>query len=80
MGHEPHRQDTPERYEIRVNGRLAAHWSEALGGMRITVEPAGTTLIHGPIDQAALHGVLRQIPGPGPRPCLRLPWAPPAMN
>ena len=61
MGHEPQRKNTPEQYEIRVNGRLAAHWSEALGGMRVTVEPAGTTLIHGQADQAALHGILRQI-------------------
>ena len=61
MGHEPHHRNAAGHYEIRVNGRLAAHWSEALGGMRVTVEPAGTTLIHGPIDQAALHAVLRQI-------------------
>lgn len=61
MGHIPHRHETPEYYEIRVNGGLDAHWSEALGGMRVSREPAGATLIHGPADQAALHAILRQI-------------------
>ncbi len=61
MGHQPDHLDAPEHYEIRVRGRLAAHWSEPLGGMQVAHEPGGATLIHGPADQAALHAILRQI-------------------
>jgi hypothetical protein len=51
------------RYELRVEGHLdRAHWQRWFGGMRVLVEPDGTTLLSGPVvDQAALHGLLGRI-------------------
>jgi hypothetical protein len=54
----------PEVYQIRVQGRLDAHWSDWLGGLVLTYAgPNGCdTLLCGPvIDQAALHGLLIKI-------------------
>jgi hypothetical protein len=51
-----------ERYEIRLTGRLDAHWAAWFDGLTVSPEPAGTTVISGPIaDQAALHGVLQRV-------------------
>jgi hypothetical protein len=47
-------------YEIRVAGRLGTEWSDWFAGLRVTVED-GDTLLGGPLDQAALHGVLRRV-------------------
>ncbi len=50
------------RYEIRLAGRLDAHWDAWFDG--VTVSPAGdgTTIISGPVaDQAALHGLLQKV-------------------
>lgn len=50
------------RYEIRVRGRLDARWSTWFDGLVLTPQPDGTTLIvAAAIDQAALHGLLRQV-------------------
>ena len=54
----------PQVYQIRVQGRLDAHWSNWLGGLAMTCAgPNGCyTLLCGPvIDQAALHGLLIKI-------------------
>jgi len=48
-------------YEIRVSGHLGAAWSDWFTGLRITLEDNGDTLLAGPLDQAALHGVLRRV-------------------
>lgn len=49
-------------YRIRVRGHLGTRWSGAFGGLRITPEADGATVIEGFIrDQAALHAVLRQV-------------------
>jgi hypothetical protein len=56
--------DRPEagRYEIRLTGRLDAHWAAWFDGLTVSDETDGTTLICGPIaDQAALHGVLQRV-------------------
>jgi hypothetical protein len=56
--------DRPEagRYEIRLTGRLDAHWAAWFDGLTVSDETDGTTLISGPIaDQAALHGVLQRV-------------------
>ncbi|HEY8471912.1 MAG TPA: hypothetical protein VIL37_04670 [Natronosporangium sp.] len=55
--------DTPAgRYEIRVKGHLDPRWAARFEGMTLTTRADGTTLIAGPIvDQAALHGLLRQL-------------------
>ena len=47
-------------YEIRVGGHLDDEWSEWLGGLSITLEEDGASVLTGPVtDQAALHGLLK---------------------
>lgn len=56
--------DRPEagRYEIRLTGRLDAHWAAWFDGLTVSDETDGTTVISGAIaDQAALHGVLQRV-------------------
>jgi hypothetical protein len=56
--------DRPEagRYEIRLTGRLDAHWAAWFDGLTVSNERDGTTVISGSIaDQAALHGVLQRV-------------------
>lgn len=49
-------------YEIRIKGHLDQRWSEWFGGMMITNEAAGETVLAGPVvDQAALHSLLTKI-------------------
>jgi len=48
-------------YEIRVRGHLGSAWSDWFTGLRVTVEDDRNTLLAGPLDQAALHGVLRRV-------------------
>ena len=46
----------PGYYEIRILGHLDGRWAERFGGLTITLEEDGVTLLTGPvIDQAALH-------------------------
>ncbi len=57
---------TCHQYEIRVEGHLRAGWSEWFEGMTINQEPGdkgspACTVLSGPLDQAALHGVLTRI-------------------
>ena len=52
----------PGLYEIRVKGHLADRWSERFGGLTITLEEDGSTLLTSPvIDQAALFGLLKKV-------------------
>ncbi len=52
----------PGRYEIRLKGHLDARWAWRFEGLTITREDNGETLITGPVvDQAALHGLLRNV-------------------
>jgi hypothetical protein len=49
-------------YQIRIKGHLAPHWAESFAGMHITQVANGETLLTGPVvDQAALHGLLKQV-------------------
>ena len=49
-------------YQIRIKGHLDSRWSEWFGGLTITLEDNGDTLLSGPVvDQAALHGLLRKV-------------------
>ena len=53
--------DDANRYEIRLQGHLAARWSAWFDGLTVTNQPDGTTVISGPVaDQAALHGLLQK--------------------
>lgn len=50
------------QYDIRVKGHLDARWAAWFGGLTLTKNIDGTTLIHGPVaDQAALHGLLQKL-------------------
>jgi hypothetical protein len=49
-------------YQIRIKGHLGPQWTDWFGGLTITLEDNGETLLTGPVvDQAALHGVLRKV-------------------
>ena len=49
-------------YQIRIKGHLGREWTDWFGGLSITLEDNGDTLLTGPVvDQAALHGLLRKV-------------------
>lgn len=49
-----------ECYEIRLRGCLDEHWSTWFGGMQLTPEPSGETVLYGRVDQSALQCLLRK--------------------
>jgi hypothetical protein len=52
----------PTIYKIRIEGHLGCQWTEWFGGLTITLEDNGDTLLTGPVvDQAALHGLLKKV-------------------
>ena len=52
----------PGLYEIRIKGHLDDRWADWFGGLTITLEDNGDTLLTGHVvDQAALHGLLRKV-------------------
>ena len=52
----------PVIYQIRIKGHLGAGWPGWFGGMTITLQDNGDTLLTGPVvDQAALHGLLKKV-------------------
>jgi hypothetical protein len=54
--------DEPMIYQIRIKGHLGPQWTDWFGGLVITREENGETLVTGPVvDQAALHGLLRKV-------------------
>ena len=49
-------------YQIRLKGHLGSHWTHWFGGLTITLEDNGDTLLTGLVrDQAALHGLLKKV-------------------
>jgi hypothetical protein len=48
-------------YEIRVEGHLGSQWASWFDGLTITLADDGETVLAGPLDQAALHGVFRKV-------------------
>ena len=57
-----HDLDRPMVYQLRIEGHLGPLWSEWFGGLSITLEDNGDTLLTGPVeDQAALHSLLRKV-------------------
>ena len=49
-------------YQIRIKGHLGRQWAEWFGGLTITLEENGDTLLTGAVvDQAALYGLLRKV-------------------
>lgn len=54
--------DQPGLYEIRLKGHLDNRWADWFGGLTITLEDNGQTLLTGPVaDQAALYGLLKRV-------------------
>jgi hypothetical protein len=52
----------PMILEIRIKGHLDDQWTDWFGGLTITLEENGDTLLTGPnVDQAALYGLLRRV-------------------
>ena len=52
----------PMVYQIRLKGHLGSQWTDWFGGLTVTLEDNGDTLLTGPvIDQAALHGLLKKV-------------------
>ena len=49
-------------YQIRLKGHLGRQWTVWFGGLTITLEDNGDTLLTGlVVDQAALHGLLKKV-------------------
>jgi hypothetical protein len=49
-------------YRIRIKEQLDHHWSAWLGGLTMTTEANGETVLTGEVvDQAALHGLLSKV-------------------
>ena len=58
----PEDQYEPGLYAIRIKGHLDDRWTTWFGGLTLTREDNGTTLLTGPVvDQAALYGLLRKV-------------------
>jgi len=58
--HKP--KSEPTVYQIRLRGHLDETWAGWFGGLTITLEDNGETLLTGPVvDQAALHGLLKKV-------------------
>src|SRR5258707_2514077 len=52
----------PLIYQIRIKGHLGRQWTDWFGGLTISPEDNGDTLLSGSVvDQAALHGLLRKV-------------------
>lgn len=52
----------PPVYQIRIKGHLDRQWASWFGGLTVTLEDNGDTLLTGPVvDQAALHGLLKKV-------------------
>jgi hypothetical protein len=52
----------PMVYQIRIKGHLGRQWTDWFGGLTVTLEDNGETLVTGPVvDQAALHGLLKKV-------------------
>jgi hypothetical protein len=49
-------------YQIRFKGHLGAQWTDWFGGLTVTLEENGDTLLTGQVvDQAALYGLLKKV-------------------
>ena len=55
-------QDEPKVYQFRIKGHLGRQWTDWFGGLTVTLEDDGDTLLTGPVvDQAALHGLIKKV-------------------
>ena len=52
----------PLTYVVKVQGGLGDDWAEWFGGLELTTDDQGYTVLTGPIpDQAALYGLLAKL-------------------
>ena len=52
----------PTIYQIRIKGHLVGlQWADWFEGLTITLEENGDTFLTGPVDQAALHSLLKKV-------------------
>jgi hypothetical protein len=52
----------PKIYQIRIKGHLGSQWTDWFGGLALSPQENGDTLLTGPVvDQAALHGLLKKV-------------------
>lgn len=52
----------PMVYQIKIEGHLGPQWTDWFGGLMISLEEGGETLLTGPVvDQAALYGLLKKV-------------------
>lgn len=57
-----HEKLAGEKVQIRVRGLLDPSWSDWLGGLSISAEPDGNTLLTGQVvDEPALQGILSKL-------------------
>jgi hypothetical protein len=62
MSNAPKNPEWSQIYEIRIKGHLDEDWGDWFGGVTVTLQDDGITLLTcRVIDQAALFGVLRRI-------------------
>ncbi len=54
--------EQPIVYQIRLRGHLHSQWADWVGGLAVSLEGDGDTLLTGPVvDQAALYGLLKKV-------------------
>lgn len=54
--------NSPPVYQIRIKGHVGHEWTDWFGGLSISLQDNGDSLLTGPvIDQAALHGLIRSV-------------------
>ena len=65
MSKDPKHKTDPSQpmvYQIRIEGHLGGQWTDRFGGLTITLEENGDTLLTGlVVDQAALFGLLKKV-------------------
>jgi hypothetical protein len=65
MPNDPEQKIDPSQpmvYQIKIEGHLGDQWKDWFGGLAITLEENGDTLLTGPVvDQAALFGLLKKV-------------------
>ncbi len=49
-------------YQIRIKGHLGAQWTDWFGGLDVTLEDNGETVLTcSVVDQAALYGLIKKV-------------------
>ncbi|RMF01276.1 MAG: hypothetical protein D6768_10955 [Chloroflexi bacterium] len=60
--HQKTEPDQPLLYQIRLEGHLGRQWADWFGGVTITPDKHGNTVLTAlAVDQAALYGLLRKV-------------------